>query len=124
MKLFYIGLLGGLGCVLRYLLTLWTQQLAGRNFPYGTLLVNVSGSFLLGLLLTVGQHQSPPTPDVRLGWFFFFFFFFFFFSTFSYQTLLLLEEGDYWTAGVNVLCNVVLCLTGVFAGMLVARQLA
>ncbi len=124
MKLLYVGLFGGLGCVLRYLLTLWVQQLAGRNFPYGTLFVNVSGSFLLGLLLTMGVRQFPVSPDLRLGLSVGFLGGFTTFSTFSYQTLMLLEEGSYWSVGVNVLLNVTLCLAGAFAGVLVARQLA
>ncbi|MBW6512942.1 MAG: fluoride efflux transporter CrcB [Desulfuromonadaceae bacterium] len=124
MKVFYIGLFGGFGCVLRYLLTLWVQQLAGRNFPYGTLIVNVSGSFLLGLLLTMGVRQFPVSPDIRLGLTVGFLGGFTTFSTFSYQTLVLLEEGSYWSAGANVLFNVTLCLAAAFAGILVARQLA
>src|SRR6056297_615231 len=124
MKILYIGLLGGLGCITRYLLTLWTQQLAGRDFPYGTVLVNVAGSFLLGLLLTMGVRQFPVSPDVRLGLAVGFLGGFTTFSTFSYQTLMLLEEGSHWSAVANVLLNVSLSLAGAIAGMLVARQLA
>lgn len=124
MKLLYIGLFGGLGCVSRYLLTVWTQQLMGRNFPYGTLLVNVSGSFLLGLILSLGVRQLPVSAELRLGLAVGFLGGFTTFSTFSYQTLILLEEGSYWSAGTNILLNVVLCLTAVFAGMLVARYVA
>ena len=51
MQLLYIGIFGGLGCVARFLAADWTHQVVGRNFPYGTLLVNVAGSFLLGFLL-------------------------------------------------------------------------
>ncbi|HMB14686.1 MAG TPA: fluoride efflux transporter CrcB [Pelovirga sp.] len=124
MKILYIGLFGGLGCIARYLLTLWTQQLAGRDFPYGTVLVNVAGSFLLGLLLTMGVRQLPVSPDVRLGLAVGFLGGFTTFSTFSYQTLMLLEEGSHWSAVANVLLNVSLSLAGAIAGMLVARQLA
>jgi len=124
MKILYIGLFGGLGCIARYLLTLWTQQLAGRDFPYGTVLVNVAGSFLLGLLLTMGVRQFPVSPDVRLGLAVGFLGGFTTFSTFSYQTLMLLEEGSHWSAVANVLLNVSLSLAGAIAGMLVARQLA
>jgi len=124
MKIFYIGLFGGLGCIARYLLTLWTQQLAGRDFPYGTVLVNVLGSFLLGVLLTTGVRQFPIPPDVRLGLAVGFLGGFTTFSTFSYQTLMLLEEGSHWSAGANILLNLTLSLTGAFAGILVARQLA
>ncbi len=124
MKILYIGLFGGLGCIARYLLTIWTQQLAGREFPYGTVLVNVMGSFLLGLLLTVGVRQFPVSPDMRLGLAVGFLGGFTTFSTFSYQTLILLEEGSHWPAVANVLFNVSLSLVGAFAGVLVGRQLA
>jgi CrcB protein len=124
MKILYIGLFGGLGCIARYLLTLWTQQLAGRDFPYGTMLVNVLGSFLLGVLLTLGVRQFPVSPDVRLGLAIGFLGGFTTFSTFSYQTLMLLEEGSHWPAVASVLFNVTLSLAGAFAGVLVARQLA
>lgn len=123
MKILYIGLFGGLGCIARYLLTIWTQQLAGRDFPYGTVLVNGLGSFLLGLLLTMGVRQFPVSPDMRLGLAVGFLGGFTTFSTFSYQTLMLLEEGSHWPAVANVLLNVSLSLAGAFAGMLVARQL-
>ncbi|MBD1401673.1 fluoride efflux transporter CrcB [Pelovirga terrestris] len=123
MKILYIGLFGGLGCIARYLLTIWTQHLAGRDFPYGTVLVNGLGSFLLGLLLTMGMRQFPVSPDLRLGLSVGFLGGFTTFSTFSYQTLMLLEEGNHWPAVANVLLNVSLSLTGAFAGMLVARQL-
>lgn len=123
MKLLCIGLFGGAGCIARYLLTLWTQQLMGRYFPYGTLLVNVSGSFLLGLLLTLGVRQLPVSAELRLGLSVGFLGGFTTFSTFSYQTLMLLEEGSYWTAGTNVLLNVTLCLVAVFFGVFVARYL-
>jgi CrcB protein len=124
MKILYIGLFGGLGCIARYLLTLWTQQLAGRDFPYGTMLVNVLGSFLLGVLLTLGVRQFPVSPDVRLGLAVGFLGGFTTFSTFSYQTLMLLEEGSHWPAVASVLFNVTLSLTGAFAGVFVARQFA
>ncbi|MFO7812079.1 MAG: fluoride efflux transporter CrcB [Pelovirga sp.] len=123
MKILYIGLFGGFGCIARYLLTIWTQQLAGRDFPYGTVLVNVLGSFLLGLLLTLGVRQFPVSPDIRLGLAVGFLGGFTTFSTFSYQTLMLLEEGNHWPAVANVVLNVSLSLAAVFAGMLVARQL-
>lgn len=121
MKLLYIGVFGGAGCISRYLLTLWAQQLMGRNFPFGTLLVNVSGSFLLGLLLSLGVRQFPVSAELRLGLSVGFLGGFTTFSTFSYQTLMLLEEGNYWSAGSNILLNVTLCVTAAFCGVFVAR---
>lgn len=123
MQLLYIGFLGGLGCVSRYLVTAWTQHLFGRDFPYGTLLVNVAGSLFLGLLLTLGFRSLPLSQELRLGLSVGFLGGFTTFSAFSYQTWMLLEEGSFWSAGINIFLNVALCLAGVFIGAIVGRQL-
>ncbi len=124
MHLVYIGLFGGLGCVMRYLASSWTYQLLGRNFPYGTLLVNMVGSFLLGLLLTFGIRGTYFSPEIRLGVAVGFMGGFTTFSTFSYETLRLLEDGNFWQAGINICLNVILCLAFALLGAVVARQIA
>ena len=123
MQLFYIGIFGGLGCVARFLASGWTHQLFGRSLPYGTLLVNVLGSFLLGLLLTCGVRSPLLSPELRLGLGVGFMGGFTTFSTFSFETIMLLEEGSFWQAGVNILLNVVLCLAFALLGAWLARQL-
>ena len=123
MQLFYIGLFGGLGCVARYLVSGRTYQLVGRNLPYGTLLVNIVGSFLLGLLVASGLRGEFLTPEIRIGIAVGFMGGFTTFSTFSYETLRLLENGSFWHAGINILLNVVLCLGFAFCGAMVARHL-
>ncbi len=124
MQLFYIGLFGGFGCVARYLLSGWTYQLVGRNLPYGTLFVNIIGSFLLGLLVASGVRGDFFPAEVRVGLAVGFMGGFTTFSTFSYETLRLLENGSFWQAGLNILLNIVLCLAFAFLGVLVARQIA
>jgi len=123
MQLFYIGVFGGLGCMARYLASGWTYQLVGRNLPYGTLFVNIVGSFLLALLMTFGLRSTFFSPEIRIGLAVGFLGGFTTFSTFSYETLRLLEDGSFWQAGANILLNVVLCLLFALLGMLVARQL-
>jgi CrcB protein len=123
MQLFYIGIFGGLGCVARFLTADWTSQVFGRSFPYGTLLVNVAGSFLLGFLLTFGLRSTLLPPDLRVGLCVGFMGGFTTFSTFSYETLKLLEEGSLWQAGANILLNVLLCLVFALVGMFLARQM-
>lgn len=123
MQIVYIGLFGGLGCVSRYLVSSWTYQLVGRNLPYGTLVVNILGSFLLGLLMTLGMRSNIVPAQLRVGLTVGFMGGFTTFSTFSYETLRLLEEGSLWQAGVNILFNVLLCLVAALAGALVARSL-
>ncbi|MCW8860569.1 MAG: fluoride efflux transporter CrcB [Deltaproteobacteria bacterium] len=124
MQVLYIGIFGGLGCVARYLASGWTYQLLGRSLPYGTLLVNVLGSFLLGVLMTLGLRSTLFSPELRLGLTVGFMGGFTTFSTFSYETLRLLEEGSLWQAGINIFLNVALCLIFALLGVLVARYLA
>ncbi len=124
MQLLYVTIFGGLGCASRYLVTLGTQHLFGRAFPYGTLLVNVVGSFLLGLLLTLGFRQLPLSRELYMGLTVGFMGGFTTFSAFSYQSLMLFEEGHLWGAAVNILLNVVLCLLAVVAAVAMARQFA
>lgn len=123
MQIVYIGFFGGLGCVARYLVSGWTYQLVGKALPFGTLLVNVGGSFLLGLLMTLGVRSTLLNPEVRIGLTVGFMGGFTTFSTFSFETLRLLEEGSLWQAGVNISLNVVLCLLAALAGVYVARCL-
>ena len=123
MQLFYIGIFGGLGCIARYLASGWTYQLVGRHLPYGTLLVNIVGSFLLGLLVASGLRGEFLSPEVRIGLAVGFMGGFTTFSTFSYETLRLLENGSFWQAGINIILNVVLCLVFAFLGVAVARAL-
>jgi CrcB protein len=122
MQLLYIGIFGGLGCMARFLASGWTYQLFGRSLPYGTLLVNIVGSFLLGLLMTFGLRGTLLPPELRLGLSVGFLGGFTTFSTFSYETIRLLEEGSLWQAGANIILNLLLCLFSALLGVLVARQ--
>ncbi len=124
MQLLYIGVFGGLGCIARYLASGWVYQLAGRNLPYGTLFVNIVGSFLLALLMVFGLRSTLFPPEIRIGLAVGFMGGFTTFSSFSYETLRLLEDGSFWQAGVNILLNVVLCLSFAILGAFVARQLS
>jgi CrcB protein len=122
MQLLYIGFFGALGCMARFLVSDWTYQLAGRSLPYGTLLVNLLGSFLLGFLMTFGLRSTLLSPELRLGIGVGFLGGFTTFSTFSYETIKLLEDGSFWQAGANVLLNVLLCLFFALLGVWVAKQ--
>lgn len=123
MQLLYIGIFGALGCISRYLLSGWTYALVGRGFPYGTLLVNVVGSFLLGLLLEHGLRSTMFSPEVRIGIGIGFMGGFTTFSTFSFETVRMLEEGSYLHAGANVLLNVVVCIVFAGFGIIAARHI-
>ena len=110
-----VALGGSIGAVLRYLLSIFMIQLFGSGFPFGTLLVNLLGSFLMGVVYALGQlsHVSPEIKALvgigLLGALTTF-------STFSNETLLLLQEGLWHKAILNVLLNVTLCLFMVYVG--------
>ncbi|PLX86484.1 MAG: fluoride efflux transporter CrcB [Desulfuromonas sp.] len=123
MQIFYIGLFGALGCLGRYFLSGWTYTLVGRGLPYGTLAVNVLGSFLLGLVMEGSLRSTLFSPGLRMGITVGFMGGFTTFSTFSYETVRLLEEGSLVQAGANVLLNVTVCIVFAGLGILLARQL-
>jgi CrcB protein len=86
-------------------------------------MVNVAGSFLLAALMTFGLRSTLLPPDLRIGLTVGFMGGFTTFSTFSYETLRLLEDGSVWQAGINILLNVAVCLVFALLGVFVARQL-
>lgn len=106
---------GSIGAVLRYLISIFMIQVFGSSFPFGTLLVNVIGSFFMGVIYALGQmsHISPELKALigigLLGALTTF-------STFSNETLLLLQEGDWLKAILNVVLNLSLCLFMVYLG--------
>ena len=114
-NVFLVALGGSIGAVLRYLLSIFMIQVFGSSFPFGTLLVNLLGSFLMGVVYALGQlsHISPEIKALigigLLGALTTF-------STFSNETLLLLQEGLWHKAILNVLLNVTLCLFMVYLG--------
>ena len=106
---------GSIGAVLRYLISIFMIPVFGSSFPFGTLLVNVLGSFLMGVIYALGQmsHISPELKALigigLLGALTTF-------STFSNETLLLMQEGDWLKAILNVVLNLSLCLFMVYLG--------
>lgn len=123
MHLFYIGLFGACGCLARYFVSGWTYQLFGRGLPFGTMAVNILGSFLLGLIMEGSMRSTLLSPEVRMGITVGFMGGFTTFSTFSFETMRLLEEGSIWQAGANVLLNIVICIVAAGIGIYLARQL-
>lgn len=114
---------GAVGAVSRYATSLGVYALLGRGFPYGTLFVNVAGSFLMGVLSILLLERYSLGPEWRAAILVGFLGSFTTFSTFSLETMNLLEQGDFWRAMLNISISVILCLLGVWAGLLLARQL-
>jgi len=119
----WIGLGGFVGANARYLLQVWVADRWGSYFPYGTLLVNVSGSFFIAFFLTLASGRIAISPEVRLLTAVGFLGGFTTFSSFSYETLRLVEQGGWWAAGLNLLGNTVLGLVGVLLGIFLGRWL-
>ncbi len=123
MKILYLGIFGGLGCVARYMVSGWVYNLAGKSLPYGTLAVNVIGSLLLGLIMEGNLRSTLLSPELRFGITVGFLGGFTTFSTFSYETVRLLEEGSLVAAGANILLNVTVCVAAALIGIYLARQM-
>jgi CrcB protein len=114
---------GAIGAVLRYGASLTVYSLLGRGFPYGTLFVNVTGSLLMGLLSIVMLERFNVGPEWRAAILVGLLGSFTTFSTFSIETLNLLEQGDAMRAMANITISVIVCLLAVWMGIGLGRQL-
>jgi CrcB protein len=120
--LLYVAFGSAIGGVARYLLGGLLQRVFDTTFPVGTLLINVSGSLLLGVFVRYAMDTPTISPDLRAfltiglcgGYSTF--------STFSYETITLLEDGEWSRAGFYVVASVVLALLGILLGFWFARQ--
>lgn len=117
----YVACGGAIGACLRYFLTVETTKLLGKGFPFGTLMVNIIGSFALGCVYAWLTQQDALSNNLRL-----------FvgvgllgalttFSTFSYDTFMLLQHGFILKAGLNILINVSVCILGVWLAFLLVK---
>ncbi|WP_299794816.1 fluoride efflux transporter CrcB [uncultured Shewanella sp.] len=114
-NILFVALGGSIGAVFRYLISILMLQLFGSAFPFGTLLVNVIGSFLMGIIYALGQI-SQVSPELKalvgvglLGALTTF-------STFSNETLLLIQGGAWLKAFFNIALNLSLCIFMVYLG--------
>ena len=120
----YITLGGILGTLTRYFLQGWVQQRSGlAQFPLGTLVINLIGSFLVGLAIRLGTGSTLLSPDLRAALTIGFCGAFTTMSTFSYESMKLLADGEYWYAGLYMGGTVIGCLAAVIAGTELANRL-
>jgi CrcB protein len=121
--LLLIAVGGAVGAVLRYGASISVYSLLGRGFPYGTLFVNVSGSLLMGILSVLMLERFDIGPEWRAAVLVGVLGSFTTFSTFSIETLNLLEQGDLMRAMANIVLSVLICLVAVWFGVLIGRQI-
>ena len=123
LKLVAISLGGATGALLRFGISNGTHMLLGRGFPYGTLIVNVIGCLAMGVLYVLFLDRLDLSPEWRaaiqiglLGALTTF-------STFSIETMLLIQSDEIQKAFVNIILSVVLCLGATWLGMIFGRQI-
>lgn len=120
--IWYVALGGAVGSMSRFAFGAMIQRWSGAPFPIGTLVVNVTGSFLLGFLMRYALATSTITPEVRALLTTGFCGGYTTFSTFSYESVALLDSGQYGRAGLYVALSVVLSVLGTVAGLAAARH--
>ena len=118
-----IAIFGAAGCLARYFISIWVHDSLGRAFPYGTLLVNILGAFLIGFVMEFAIRSTHLSPNLRTGITIGFLGGLTTFSTFSYETFRLLEDGKFMVATANALVSVVVCLIFTFLGIMTVRAL-
>lgn len=122
-KILIVGAGGFLGAALRYIISGWSVNKFGSSFPFGTLIVNVVGGLLMGFIMEASVSTLSIPANVRL----------FLttgimgglttFSTFSYETISLMSDGEYLKGGLNAGLNLFLALAACFAGKMLAQLL-
>ncbi len=117
LKIFLIALFGAIGTLARYGLQGVVQIRMGGAFPYGTLLVNLSGCFLLGLIGQLTMNRILISPDMRMAVAAGFFGGFTTFSSFGWETAKMLEDGEWLRAstyvGASVIAGLLLSVAGI-----------
>jgi CrcB protein len=114
---------GAAGALLRFWVSTGVYGWLGRGFPWGTLAVNVMGSLAMGVLYVLFMERMNVTPELRAGLLIGLLGAFTTFSTFSLETLNLIEGAELFKAGLNILLSVSACVLATWLGVVIARSL-
>ena len=123
-KYFAVAIGGAAGSLARYLLGTFVGSRWPTTFPLGTLIINITGSFIIGFFLTFASERVGISPTWRLAVAVGFVGAYTTFSTFEYETFKLLESGNGTSALMNVFLSLALGFLAVWAGVATARQAA
>lgn len=118
-----IAIGAALGANARYLVGIWAGNRLGADFPYGTFIVNVIGSFVVGFLLTLGTERLQVSPEARLLLAVGFLGSFTTFSSYAVESLSLWREVGLWHSLLNIIGNNLVGLFAVILGAALARWL-
>lgn len=124
MKLLLVFVGGGLGSAARYLVGVWTADLVGASFPWGTLTVNIAGCFIIGVIATLADETSKIGPQPRLFLVIGVLGGFTTFSSFSLDAYRLLEKSEPLRAAIYVLASLAVSFAAVSAGIAATRAVA
>jgi len=122
LQLIIIGLGGAIGAIMRYLMSNAVYAWLGRGFPWGTLSVNFLGSLLMGIFYVFFLEKMSLSVEMKSFLMIGFLGAFTTFSTFSLETVTLLQDADWLKAGMNILVSVIACVAATILGMVIARQ--
>ena len=122
-EILLVGLGGFLGANCRYLVSSWMARNLDPTLPWGTLAVNITGSFIIGAFLVWTTERVVSDPSLRLLIAVGFCGAYTTFSSYAFETLRLVEQGHWVDAASNFLLNNIFSLIAVFAGMTLARWL-
>ncbi len=116
-----VGIGGFVGAIVRYALAVWIGQAWGRSFPLGTFVINVTGSFLIGLLMTLFTERYSFDPAWRLLFVVGFLGAYTTFSTFEYETGKLIRDSEWLVAAMNVVFSVTVGFIALKLGEVLAK---